>query len=167
MGRRNLQLWEKWFLERKLVCVSLLYGSGLCCRKSNSWVMVVCLNVCGPSKTRTHVLWLFVGNSGEQLLDWMCILKCLHNALMPATKFTIVLMQKMWWGLRNRCSFKCICDDNRCRHKLFYFVYLLPTERNQSLQIYKFFLFWLIELWRKLLHFALLLLTNRNQGMYV
>jgi hypothetical protein len=51
-------------------------------------------------------------------LDVCCILKCLHNALMPATKFTIVLMQKMWWGLRNRCSFKCICDDNRCRHKL-------------------------------------------------
>lgn len=72
-GKKESTAVREVILGKKIgVCVSLLYGSGLCCRKSNSWVMVVCLNVCGPSKTRTHVLWLFVGNSGEQLLDWMC-----------------------------------------------------------------------------------------------
>jgi hypothetical protein len=135
-GKKESTAVREVILGKKIgVRVSLLYGSGLCCRKSNSWVMVVCLNVCGPSKTRTHVLWLFVGNSGEQLLDWMCILKCLHNALMPATKFTIVLMQKMWWGLRNRCSFKCICDDNRCRHKLVLLYSSVPSWKKSELTL--------------------------------
>jgi hypothetical protein len=95
-----------WFRPLLQKVQFLSYGSLFKCvwtlQNKNSCLLAVC------RKQWWTIAWL----------DVCCILKCLYNALMPATKFTIVLMLKMWWGLKNRCSFKCICDDNRCRHKL-------------------------------------------------
>jgi len=141
-------VWFRPLLQKlKFLCYGSLFKCVWTLQNKNSCLVAVC------RKQWWTIAWL----------DVCCILKCLHNASMPATKFTIVLMQKMWWRLRNRCSFKCICDDNRCRHELVLLCLSVANWKKSELTLNTF----TVSFCFGSLIMKKVLVTNRIQGMYL